>query len=80
MKMPFGKYKDKELTEIPKGYLRWLSRQDWVGDWLTSAVAETLGGAVSERPSREPWRPSEGEPWRSGHGWRSWPLRCPPRC
>jgi hypothetical protein len=32
--MPFGKYKDKELTEIPRPYLCWLRTQEWVGGWL----------------------------------------------
>ncbi len=62
MKMPFGKHKGKELTLIPKGYLRWLRSQDWLGGWLTNAVAETLGEPVPKREP-EPWQPSEGEPW-----------------
>jgi uncharacterized protein (DUF3820 family) len=31
MKMPFGKYKDVELTEVPQPYLCWLRRQEWLG-------------------------------------------------
>jgi hypothetical protein len=65
MKMPFGKYKDKELTEIPKSYLHWLSSQDWLGAWLALAVDEALGVAPS-KPKNEPWQPSEGEPWGAG--------------
>ena len=65
MKMPFGKHKDRELTEIPKGYLRWLRSQDWLGGWLANGVAEALGEAVAEKPM-EPWQPSEGEPWEAG--------------
>ena len=60
--MPFGKYKDKELSEIPKTYLRWLRTQDWVGGWLANAAAEALGETVADKPF-EPWLPSEGEPW-----------------
>ena len=62
MKMPFGKHKDKELTEIPKGYLRWLRQQDWLSGWLAQAVDEALGLTPS-KPSNEPWQPSEGELW-----------------
>jgi uncharacterized protein (DUF3820 family) len=38
MKMPFGKHKGKELTEIPKKYLQWLRQQDWLGGWLAQGV------------------------------------------
>jgi uncharacterized protein (DUF3820 family) len=68
MKMPFGKHKGKELTEIPKGYLRWLRRQDWVGDWLVNGVDQVLDG---KQPSRDelvhqivkPWEGDHGRPW-----------------
>jgi Putative quorum-sensing-regulated virulence factor len=66
MKMPFGKHEDKELTEIPKGYLRWLRSQDWLSACLSNAVAEALGEPVPER-SQKPWHPSEGEPWECGY-------------
>ena len=66
MKMPFGKHKDRELTELPRGYLRWLRQQDWLGGWLAQAVDEALGLAPS-KPSNEPWQPSEGEPWGDSH-------------
>ena len=66
MKMPFGKHKDKELTEIPRGYLRWLRQQDWLGGWLARAVDEALGLAPP-RPNQERWQPSEREPWGDSH-------------
>ena len=56
MKMPFGKHKDKEVSEIPRGYLRWLRRQDWLGGWLEQAVDEALGLAPSQ-PGTKPWQP-----------------------
>jgi hypothetical protein len=62
MRMPFGRFKNKELTDIPRSYLQWLRSQDWLGGWLALAVDEALGVAPS-RPSNEPWQPSEGEPW-----------------
>ena len=62
MKMPFGKHKEKELTEIPKGYLRWLRQQEWLSGGLAQAVDEALGLAPT-KPRNEPWQPSEGEPW-----------------
>jgi len=79
MKMPFGKHKDKDLTEIPKGYLRWLRSQDWVAGWLAQSVDEVLNGnpAVDgqEAPERsteelicdivKPWEDQMGWPWAS---------------
>jgi uncharacterized protein (DUF3820 family) len=44
MKMPFGKYKDVELTEVPHPYLRWLRGQEWLGAWLGKAIDEILTG------------------------------------
>jgi hypothetical protein len=49
MRMPFGKYQGVELTQVPRPYLRWLRRQDWVGAWLVKAIDETLGGGPGER-------------------------------
>lgn len=46
MKMPFGKYQDRELTEIPKQYLRWLKGQQWVGGWLVKEINDVLDGKV----------------------------------
>src|SRR5271167_2632884 len=43
MKMPFGKYQDKELNEIPVSYLRWLRSQSWVGGWLADRIDGILG-------------------------------------
>jgi putative quorum-sensing-regulated virulence factor len=42
--MPFGKYQDQELTEIPKQYLRWLRRQPWLGAWLVKEIDLVLSG------------------------------------
>jgi hypothetical protein len=44
MKMPFGKYKDVELNEVPRPYLCWLRRQEWLGPWLVKAIDEVLTG------------------------------------
>ena len=44
MKMPFGKYQDRELTEVPKHYLRWLRTQQWVGAWLVKEINDMLDG------------------------------------
>jgi len=29
-KMPFGKYKELDMEEVPADYLMWLSEQDWI--------------------------------------------------
>ena len=44
MRMPFGKYADQELTEVPKQYLRWLRTQQWVGGWLVKEIDDVLTG------------------------------------
>ena len=46
MKMPFGKYQDREMTEIPKQYLRWLLTQQWLGGWLVDEINDVLNGKV----------------------------------
>jgi hypothetical protein len=47
MKMPFGKYKDRELIDVPKHYLHWLRRQQWVGAWLVKEINDVLDGTVA---------------------------------
>ena len=46
MKMPFGKYQDRELTEVPRHYLLWLKGQQWVGGWLVKEINDVLDGKV----------------------------------
>jgi len=40
--MPFGKYKGKDIVDIPSSYLKWLAKQDWVDGPLGKAVEEEL--------------------------------------
>jgi hypothetical protein len=44
VKMPFGKYKDVELSDVPKPYLRWLRSQQWLGVWLFKEIDAALNG------------------------------------
>ena len=46
--MPFGKYKDVELAEIPKSYLQWLRRQEWLGGWLAQEIDYVLSGEAEK--------------------------------
>jgi hypothetical protein len=46
MRMPFGKYQDRELTEVPRQYLRWLRTQPWLGAWLVNAIDDVLNDNV----------------------------------
>ena len=41
--MPFGKYKGKDFTKVPKGYLRWMLRADFSAD-LKAAARRELDG------------------------------------
>lgn len=47
-RMPFGKYQDQELIEIPKQYLRWLRNQKWLGAWLVQEIDAVLSGEVDD--------------------------------
>jgi hypothetical protein len=40
--MPFGKYQDRQLTEIPRQYLRWLRTRPWLGAWLAQEIDAVL--------------------------------------
>jgi hypothetical protein len=48
MRMPFGKYQGVEVADVPRPYLRWLRRQEWVGAWLVQAIDDILGGGPGE--------------------------------
>lgn len=52
MKMPFGKYQDRELTDVPRPYLRWLRRQQWLGLWLAKEIDDVLNSKIVA-PSNE---------------------------
>lgn len=41
--MPFGKHKGKEVSEVPKGYLRWLRKNADLFGSLASEVDAVLG-------------------------------------
>jgi len=61
MRMPFGKYKDHELSAVPDDYLLWLIANIPLRDPLRSAVAE----AVTERDV--PLSPLASPPPRPPH-------------
>jgi uncharacterized protein (DUF3820 family) len=48
MKMPFGKYRDVELADVPRPDLRWLRRQKWLGAWLAEEIDGILTGDEKE--------------------------------
>lgn len=67
MKMPFGKYQDRELTEIPKQYLRWLRSQQWVGGCLLKEVNDVLNGKFVA-PSNESFEEALSKWKEAEHG------------
>ena len=62
MKMPFGKYQDVELTDVPRHYLLWLRRQNWLGAWLAEKIDAILSGE-NQQPEKalKKWKPGENE-------------------
>jgi hypothetical protein len=38
-----------ELADVPRPYLGWLRRQEWVGAWLVQAIDDILGGGPGEK-------------------------------
>jgi len=42
MLMPFGKHKGTLLGEVPRGYLQWLHKQDFLREPLKSRVRQVL--------------------------------------
>lgn len=44
MRMPFSKHAGKELTDVPRQYLRWLRRQPTLGAWLAKEIDDVLNG------------------------------------
>lgn len=42
MILKFGKYKGKELKDIPPSYLYWLGCQDWVDSKLRKSILKVL--------------------------------------
>jgi hypothetical protein len=61
MKMPFGKYQDVELINVPQPYLRWLRGQKWLGAWLVKAIDDILNGGPAGRA--EATDDDSGKPW-----------------
>ena len=43
MKMPFGKYKDVYMDEVPATYLDWLRGQSWIDQWPLESVKHPEG-------------------------------------
>lgn len=50
-KMPFGKFKGIELSQVPQWYLTWLVHQDFVRDPLRSDVERILDGRHQPDPA-----------------------------
>lgn len=47
--MPFGKYLNKRLDDIPLKYLDWLIGQSWLSDPLKTDIEEYLDNPVIQR-------------------------------
>lgn len=52
MKMPFGKYKDEDLTDIPIDYLKWTEENlDFLKEDLRKAINHEIERREGERSS-----------------------------
>ncbi len=49
MEMPFGKHRGKEITEIPRGYLKWLENNVTIQGELAEEVYAVVRG-IPRRP------------------------------
>jgi hypothetical protein len=47
--LPFGKYKNQELSTIPVSYLEWLYKQDWVDGRIKNMITHH----VFEKPTKK---------------------------
>lgn len=54
IKLPFGKYKTCQLSEIPTDYLDWLIGQDWLKSELTQQITDHLN-------TRSDWHQKDNE-------------------
>lgn len=71
MRMPFGKYRGQELSEVPESYLCWvLDNCERIGPTLRQAIEGVLGVESAEPP----YRPAEAT-----FGGRTTPPRPPPK-
>lgn len=66
MRMPWGKHRDKDLSEVPLGYLAWALEEadslDWrLRDELVSEVGRRLGLVRPGHPVGAPPRQSRSE-------------------
>ena len=55
MQMPFGKYEGREITDVPKGYLRWLENNVPIQGNLGEEVYAVLRGLPTppKRPAKD---------------------------
>ncbi len=51
MRMPFGKHRGKELTKVPKRYLRWCEKNLDLREPLATAVRLALRGEDYNAPA-----------------------------
>jgi|SRR5450631_3308001 len=48
--LPFGKYKNVPLSEVPEPYLLWLLDQNWPQLWLLNSVRRELESRADDLP------------------------------
>ena len=47
--MPFGKYKNESINDIPRSYLNWLLEQDWVYEDKWKKLIEAIEDNITIR-------------------------------
>jgi hypothetical protein len=48
--LPFGKFKNVPLSEVPEHYLLWLLDQSWPQLWLLNLVRREIESRTEDRP------------------------------
>jgi uncharacterized protein (DUF3820 family) len=49
MKMPFGKFQGREVSDVPSDYLTWCQEEGWVGNKYGDDLEDEINTEMMER-------------------------------